>query len=108
MSVSDIVLDLVNVNVFHLGIRGVGWATAGSYFLGLLVLLSYFFHKPRFFHFRFKDLRETNLSLMLFSGIPAGIRTGARALSNVLMSTLTILQIQGQIEPLPGKQYHLK
>ena len=25
-----------------------------------------------------------------------------------LMSTLTILQIQGQIEPLPGKQYHLK
>lgn len=90
MSVSDIVLDLVNVNVFHLGIRGVGWATAGSYFLGLLVLLSYFFHKPRFFHFRFKDLRETNLSPMLFSGIPAGIRTGARALSNVLMSTLTM------------------
>lgn len=90
MGVSDIIFDLVNVNVFHLGIWGVGMATAASYYLGLMVMLPYFFQKHRLFHFSMKDLREAKLSQMLFSGMPAGIRVGARALSYVLMSTLAM------------------
>ena len=90
MAVSDVVLDVLNVKVFHLGMWGIGMATCASYYLGLLVLLLYYFRKNRIFRFRFKDLRSMRPYTMLRFGLPAGIRVGARALSYILLSALTL------------------
>ena len=64
--------------------------TSISYTLGLLVLLSYYFHKGRFFRFRLRDLDFMNVKRMLGMGLPSGIRVGARALATILISTMVM------------------
>ena len=90
MAVSDVVIDILNVKVFHGGMLGIGLATSISYTLGLLVLLSYYFHKGRFFRFRLRDLDFMNVKRMLGMGLPSGIRVGARALATILISTMVM------------------
>ena len=90
MCVSDIVIDLLNVLVFHGGMWGIGMATTISYTLGLLVLLSYLFSKDRFFRFRYKDMALVNVRRMLGMGLPSGIRVGTSAVATVLISTLVM------------------
>lgn len=90
MGVSDIVIDLLNVLVFHGGMWGIGMATTISYTLGLLVLLSYLFSKDRFFRFRYKDMALVNVRRMLGMGLPSGIRVGTSAVATVLISTLVM------------------
>ena len=90
MGVSDIVIDLLNVLVFHGGMWGIGMATTLSYTLGLLVLLSYLFYKNRFFRFRYKDISLVNVRRMLGMGLPSGIQVGTSAVATVLISTLVM------------------
>jgi len=90
MAVSDIVIDLLNVLVFHRGMWGIGMATTISYTLGLLVLLTYLFRKNRFFRFRYKDMLQVNVQRMLGMGLPSGIRVAMCALATVMISTLVM------------------
>ncbi len=86
MAVADIVLDLLNVKVFHGGMWGMGLATSLSYGLGLLVLLTYYFSNKRFFHFRWRDMSQVLVRYLFREGLPSGIRVGATALATVLVS----------------------
>lgn len=90
MAVSDVVTDLLNVKVFHGGMWGIGMATTVSYTLGLLVLLSYFFRKTRFFHFRPRELRRAKVGHIFLMGLPAGVRVGSRTLATVFLSTMVM------------------
>ncbi len=90
MAVSDVAIDLLNVKVFHGGMYGIGLATTISYFLGLLVLLTYYFRKSRFFRFRRGDLSHVRVKHMLATGLPAATRVASRALAFVLLSTLVM------------------
>ncbi len=90
MAVSDVVIDLLNVKLLHWGMWGMGLATSVSYFLGLLVLLSYFFRKSRLFHIRIRDMRKAKLGHMLQMGLPAGVRMCSRTLATVMISILVM------------------
>ena len=94
MAVSDVVIDLLNVTVFHGGMWGMGMATSISYTLGLLVLLSYFLRKNRLFHFRIGDISGSNPGRIFTTGYPAGVRVGARAIAVVLLNSY-VLGIMG-------------
>lgn len=69
---------------------GIGMATTVSYTLGLLVLLSYFFRKTRFFHLRPRELRRAKVGHIFLMGLPAGVRVGSRTLATVFLSTMVM------------------
>lgn len=111
MAVSDIAFDFLSVKVLDWGMFGIGMATSVSYTLGLLVLLTHFFRKNRFFHIRLGDIPLADLRHMFLMGLPAGVRVSAWALASVLMNTLvmrlfgvnamTALAVQQNLYALP-------
>ena len=90
MGVSDVVIDLLNVKVFHGGMFGIGMATSVSYLLGTLVLLTYFFRKNRMFHLRARDMHGSRPGTIFLTGLPAGIRVGARAVAEIGLNALVM------------------
>lgn len=90
MGVSDIVIDILNVKVFHGGMFGIGMATSVSYLLGTLVLLTYFLRKRRMFRLRARDIRGSRPSGIFVMGLPAGIRVGARAAAEIGLNALVM------------------
>ena len=90
MGVSDIVIDLLNVKVFHGGMFGIGLATSVSYMLGTLVLLTYFLRKDRMFHLRWRDIRGSQSRTIFLAGLPAGLRVGARAVAEIGLNALVM------------------
>lgn len=90
MGVSDIIIDILNVKVFHAGMWGIGMATTVSYFLGLLVLLTYFLKKTRLFHLRPRDIAGSKPLQMFRTGLPAGARVAARSVANISLNALVM------------------
>jgi len=90
MGVTDVVIDLLNVKVFHGGMWGIGMATTISYFLGMLVLLTYFLRKYRLFHLQPKDIRGSNPRLIFRTGFPAGVRVAARSVAIISLNGLVM------------------
>lgn len=66
---SDIILDLLNALVFHMGIFGMGFATALSNFLGFIVLLLHFRQKDHVLHFSTKNLDFSCVNEALYIGV---------------------------------------
>lgn len=90
MAVSDVLIDYLNVTVFHGGMFGMGLATSISYLLGLGVLLTYFFHKDRLFHFNLADMKGLEVNQFLSAGMPAGLRVASRALAIILIDKMVM------------------
>lgn len=90
MAVSDIIIDILNVKVFHGGMWGIGMATTISYFLGMMVLLTYFFKKYRLFHLRPRDIAGSRPGQVFRMGLPAGARVAARSVAIISLNTLVM------------------
>lgn len=90
MGMSDILIDVLNIKVFHAGMWGIGMATTVSYFLGLMVLLTYFLKKNRLFHLRPRDIAGSKPIQMFRTGLPAGARVAARSVANISLNALVM------------------
>lgn len=90
MGVSDIAIDYLNVKVFHGGMFGMGLATSVSYFLGLLVLLTYFLRKDRMFRIRRADINGLDIRKFAAAGMPAGIRWASMAAAIVIIDKMVL------------------
>ncbi|MBR4808777.1 MAG: polysaccharide biosynthesis C-terminal domain-containing protein [Bacteroidales bacterium] len=90
MGVSDVVIDLLNVKVFHAGMWGFGMATSVSYLLGTLVLLTYFMRKDRLFRLHPRAMRSSRPGAIFTSGLPSGIRVGARSIAIIALNSLVM------------------
>ena len=90
MFVADVVMDWLNATVFHGGMQGFGMATFVSYLMGLLVLLVYFLKKDRLFHLRPRFIRDSRPMGIITTGLPAGIRLGARSVALIGLNALVM------------------
>lgn len=90
MFVADVVMDWLNATVFHGGMQGFGMATFVSYLMGLLVLLVYFLKKDRIFHLSPGAIRDSRPIGIITSGLPAGIRLGARSVALIGLNALVM------------------
>ncbi len=71
MTITDVVLDLLNVLVFHGGTLGMGLASSISYYVAFFIGIGYFLRKDCLFHFR-RGLLQKEMGLqMLGSGMPS-------------------------------------
>ena len=75
LTIGDIVLDLLNVFVFHGGMLGMGLASSASYYIALIIGGAYFFHKDCMFHLNRKGFQLKRLGEMLYHGIPTAINS---------------------------------
>ncbi|MBQ7058098.1 MAG: ATP-binding protein [Firmicutes bacterium] len=73
MTVSDIVFDILNVFVFHGGTFGMGLASTLSYYLALLIGITYFLKKDCMFKLRLKSVSARLCRELLSYGIPTVI-----------------------------------
>ena len=71
MTVSDIVLDLLNVTVFHGGMFGMGLASSLSYYIALVVGCFYFLSKKCMFRFSLRLVTGKKIAELFRSGVPA-------------------------------------
>ena len=88
-SVTNIVLDLVFVLVFHQGIAGVAYATIISQFLSALLVLAYLTFSRDIYRLVWKELRveRSILRQILVIGLPAGIQSALTCFSNVFVQS---------------------
>ena len=70
MTVFDIILDLLNVFVFHGGTLGMGLASSISYYIALIIGGSYFFSKKSIFRLKFKGLTKRLFGDICKQGVP--------------------------------------
>ena len=73
MTVTDVVLDLLNVLVFNGGMFGMGLASALSYCAAVLVSGFWFLSKKCIFRFSRKSVKRKTVAALFRSGIPAGV-----------------------------------
>ncbi len=73
MTVSDIIMDLLNVFVFHGGMLGMGLASSLSYYAAVAVGMTYFLSKKCIFRFRPKSLNRKTFADILRNGVPTVI-----------------------------------
>ena len=70
MTVTDIVLDLLNVTVFHGGMFGMGLASSLSYYVATVIAMFYFLSKKCVFSFSLKYISRKKIRELLTGGIP--------------------------------------
>ena len=70
MTVADVVLDLLNVTVFHGGMFGMGLASSLSYYVAVLIGGWYFLSKKCVFSFSLKRIRRRKIRELLTGGVP--------------------------------------
>ncbi|MBR3393551.1 MAG: ATP-binding protein [Firmicutes bacterium] len=73
MTVSDIVFDILNVFVFHGGTFGMGLASSLSYYLALVIGLTYFLKKDCMFKLKLKSVKARICADLFRYGIPTVI-----------------------------------
>lgn len=81
MTVTDIVLDLLNVLVFHGGMFGMGLASALSYYVALIIGGSYFLTRGCSFRFSRKLVSFRKIRELFRDGLPSGFN----ALASVIL-----------------------
>ena len=69
MAVSDIVLDLLNAYILHLGLLGMGLATAVSSWIGAVIMLLHFRRKSSMFHYEPKSVKIHYVSEIVSFGV---------------------------------------
>ena len=83
MLIVDVALDLANVYVFQWDMMGMALATTISYYVSLLIILSYFFRKNCSIRLVFHDLPWNRIGSVLIKGLPSA--------TSRLMATLRAL-----------------
>ena len=90
LCVSDIVLDVVNVIVLKGGVFGMGLATAISLTLQLIVLLSHFVLKSRYFRFSLNGFHLEFLKSIINNGALNFMRSLATSLRELFTNHLNL------------------
>ena len=88
MTVTDIVLDLLNVLVFHGGMFGMGLASALSYYAAMIVAGTYLLSGKSIFRFSRKAVSFRMIASLFKSGIPAGVNMFASVILVFAMNRL--------------------
>ncbi len=70
MTVTDIALDLLNVLVFKAGMFGMGLASSLSYYVAVLIGISYFVSKKCVLHFSLRSFSFAKVAELFRGGIP--------------------------------------
>ncbi len=88
-ALSNIVLDLLFVLVFHMGTAGVAWATIISQGISAIVVVVELLKTDSVVKIRFRDLRiNKNLAKKIFViGLPTAIQMSITAFSNVFVQS---------------------
>ena len=92
MTVTDIVLDLLNGLVLHGGMCGMGLASSLSYYAAIAVVGTYFLSKRCVFRFSFRGISMKKIAELFRGGVPAGFNMASSVimvflLNRVLKST---------------------
>ena len=93
MTVTDIVLDLLNVLVLHGGMFGMGLASALSYYVALIIGGSYFLTSGCSFRFSRKLVSFRKIRELFRDGLPSGF--------NALASVILVYPIPNPQSPIP-------
>ena len=64
-NVSNLIMDIIFLNVFHLGIVGAAWSSVLGYLFGSIYISKYFFSKNR--NFKFLSIAKLKLKQSLYS-----------------------------------------
>lgn len=96
MTVADIILDMLNVFVFHGGMLGMGLASSISYYLAFAVGITYFLKKDCKFRFSIKLISWKKCGEMLKAGIPTIINMISTVLLSFTMNKI-LLEVSGNI-----------
>ena len=86
-AITNIILDLVFVIVFHMGVSGVAYATIISQWISAILVLSILTKETNAYKLVWKDLRidkATTLSILRI-GFPAGLQMAVSSFSNVFV-----------------------
>ena len=73
MTVSDILMDFLNVLLFNGGMFGMGVASALSYYFALMIAAVYLLSKRCIYKFDFRSFRFRNIAVVLKNGIPTAV-----------------------------------
>ena len=88
-AITNIILDLVFVIVFHMGVSGVAYATIISQWISAILVLSILTKETNAYKLVWKDLRidkATTLSILRI-GFPAGLQMAVTSFSNVFVQS---------------------
>ena len=91
LTVSDIVMDLAAVLIFHGDTFEMGVATSISYYVALGVLLTHFLKKDRFLHLDFKSLPWDETNELLGRGMPSGVCRMGNTVRCIFMNRMLAL-----------------
>ena len=94
MTITDIVLDLLNAMVFHWGLFGMGLASALSYYVALLIAIWYFFTKKSAFRFSTKGVKLSKVAELFKSAIPSVFNIGTGVVLVFLMNKI-LMHVSG-------------
>lgn len=90
MTVTDIVLDLLVVKVFHNGMFGMGLASAISYYCAVLVGGWYFLSKKCMFRFSFRLVSAAKIRELLVGGFPTLLNLAATVVMMLLLNRILL------------------
>ena len=87
----DVAGDLLNVFVFRGGPYGMGLATAISFNVQLLFLLTHFMKKNAYFSFSFGGIRFSNLKAVAKAGSPTLVQRAAITLRDLFVNRINLM-----------------
>ena len=87
----DVAGDLLNVFVFRGGTYGMGLATAISFNVQLLFLLTHFMKRNNYFAFSFRGIRFRNLKAVAKAGSPTLVQRAAITLRDLSVNRLNLM-----------------
>ena len=90
MTAADVVLDLLNVFVFHGGMFGMGLASAVSYYAAMAVSAIYFLSKNSVFRFSVRGVTWKKIRELFTSGVPMGFSMAASVILIFLVNRILI------------------
>ncbi len=88
--ITDFLFDYLNVAVFHGGMMGMAFATALSYFLGFVVILTHFTKKDRVLRFSFTRLDLKEVTQVLRCSVTSSITMGSMAVRGICFNVFLL------------------
>ena len=85
--ISNIILDLLFVIVFHMGVAGVAWATTISQVISFVLVVIRLLRTKEYYRLDLSSwkINPVILKRMLSIGIPAGLQSAMYGLSNIIL-----------------------
>lgn len=112
MIVSNVVMDVLNVLVFHWDTFGMGLATSISYLASTAIMLAGFLDKEKTFHLRFYSLSFGSIPQAMLNGLPYLMFTvgctvksyilNMTLLNNIGSSAVAVMNVQNSIISILG------